>query len=445
MTTIIVNETNNTIEIKDVGVQGIAGVSDFTDLSDVPASYAGQSLKVVRVNVGETGLEFAAGGGGVSDHGALTGLSDDDHSQYHNDTRGDARYYTQSQLNAGQLDTRYFTETESNTNFEPKNTNIQSHIASTANPHSVTKSQVGLGNVVNADTTTTANITDSTNKRFVTDADLVDIGNLSGVNTGDQDLSGKANVSHTHALSDLTQSGATSGQVAKWNGSAWAPANESGGGISSINSQTGSTQTIATGTLGTDFAVSSSGDTHTLNLPTASATNTGKLSSTDWSTFNGKQDAIGYTAENVANKENSTLDTSSTKYPTNNLVKTNVDLKANKAGDTFTGAVIPSVVTLTDAATISVNASLGNQFTVTLGGNRTLGNPTSAVNGQLLLFAIRQDGTGSRTITLDTKYRLGTDITGITLTTTINKTDYIGVRYHSGDDKFDVISFSKGY
>lgn len=30
--------------------------------------------------------------GGVTDHGALTGLSDDDHGQYHNDTRGDARY-----------------------------------------------------------------------------------------------------------------------------------------------------------------------------------------------------------------------------------------------------------------------------------------------------------------------------------------------------------------
>lgn len=35
---------------------------------------------------------------------------------------------------------------------------------------------------------------------------------------------------HTHALSDLTASGATSGQVATWNGSAWAPATPSGGG-----------------------------------------------------------------------------------------------------------------------------------------------------------------------------------------------------------------------
>lgn len=33
-----------------------------------------------------------SGGGGVTDHGALTGLGDDDHTQYHNDARGDARY-----------------------------------------------------------------------------------------------------------------------------------------------------------------------------------------------------------------------------------------------------------------------------------------------------------------------------------------------------------------
>jgi hypothetical protein len=34
----------------------------------------------------------AGGGGGVTDHGLLTGLADDDHSQYHNNARGDARY-----------------------------------------------------------------------------------------------------------------------------------------------------------------------------------------------------------------------------------------------------------------------------------------------------------------------------------------------------------------
>ena len=41
-----------------------------------------------------------AGGGGVTDHGALTGLGDDDHTQYHNDTRGDVRYYTKAASDA---------------------------------------------------------------------------------------------------------------------------------------------------------------------------------------------------------------------------------------------------------------------------------------------------------------------------------------------------------
>jgi hypothetical protein len=53
---------------------------------------------------------------------------------------------------------------------------IDTHIASTSNPHSTTKAQVGLGNVANLDTSTTTNITDSTNKRFVTDAQLALIG-----------------------------------------------------------------------------------------------------------------------------------------------------------------------------------------------------------------------------------------------------------------------------
>jgi len=46
------------------------------------------------------------------DHGGLDGLGDDDHVQYHNDARGDARYYTEAELDAGQLDSRYFTEAE---------------------------------------------------------------------------------------------------------------------------------------------------------------------------------------------------------------------------------------------------------------------------------------------------------------------------------------------
>lgn len=73
-----------------------------------------------------------------------------------------------------------------------------------SSPTGLVKADVGLGSVVNADTTTTANITDSTNKRFVTDAQSAVLGNTSGTNAGDQDLSGYVPTTRTvngHALS----------------------------------------------------------------------------------------------------------------------------------------------------------------------------------------------------------------------------------------------------
>jgi hypothetical protein len=67
-------------------------------------------------------------------------------------------------------------------------------------------------------------------------------------------------------------------------------------GMVSLNNLTDQSQFLTVGTSGTNFNIVSSGDTHTFNLPIASATNTGKLSSTDWSTFNGK---VPYTGANA--------------------------------------------------------------------------------------------------------------------------------------------------
>lgn len=59
-------------------------------------------------------------------------------------------------------------------------------------------------------------------------------------------------------------------------------------GLTALNGLTEQVQSFATGTTGTDFGITSAAAVHTFNLPTASATNRGALSSADWSTFNGK-------------------------------------------------------------------------------------------------------------------------------------------------------------
>ena len=64
-------------------------------------------------------------------------------------------------------------------------------------------------------------------------------------------------------------------------------------GLTALNGLTSQVQYLTVGTSGTDFAISSATDTHTFNLPTASATNRGALSSADWTTFNNKTSNLG--------------------------------------------------------------------------------------------------------------------------------------------------------
>lgn len=63
-------------------------------------------------------------------------------------------------------------------------------------------------------------------------------------------------------------------------------------GLTALNGLTAQVQNFAVGTSGTDFNIASATATHTFNLPTASGTNRGALSSTDWTTFNNKQNAL---------------------------------------------------------------------------------------------------------------------------------------------------------
>lgn len=81
-------------------------------------------------------------------------------------------------------------------------------------------------------------------------------------------------------------------------------------------------------------------------------------------------------------------------------------------------------VTLTDAATVALDLSTGFDFTVTLGGNRTLGNATNVQVGQRGRIRVVQDGTGSRTLSFSSNYEFAGG-SAPTLTTTASAQDIL--------------------
>ncbi len=75
------------------------------------------------------------------------------------------------------------------------------------------------------------------------------------------------------------------------------------------------------------------------------------------------------------------------------------------AVQTFTAAQRGAITTLTDGATITPDFAATNNFQVTLGGNRTLANPSNLVAGQSGAIRIVQDGTGSRTLAYGSNWK----------------------------------------
>jgi hypothetical protein len=94
------------------------------------------------------------------------------------------------------------------------------------------------------------------------------------------------------------------------------------------------------------------------------------------------------------------------------------------ANNTFTKAQRGAVVALTDGATITPDFADGNNFSVTLGGNRTLANPTNQTAGQSGAITITQDGTGSRSLAYGSNWKFSNG-TAPTLTTTANAVDIL--------------------
>lgn len=105
----------------------------------------------------------------------------------------------------------------------------------------------------------------------------------------------------------------------------------------------------------------------------------------------------------------------------------NANTAVTNAVQTFTSGQRGEITALTDGATITPDLADSNNFSVTLGGNRTLANPSNIVAGQSGSFFITQDGTGSRTLAYGSYYDFagGTAPTLSTTASAVDRIDYV--------------------
>jgi hypothetical protein len=100
---------------------------------------------------------------------------------------------------------------------------------------------------------------------------------------------------------------------------------------------------------------------------------------------------------------------------------------------------------LTDAPTIVVAWNNGAMQTVVLAGDRKF-TFTGGQPGEHYLLSVTQDAHGSRTVTWPADVRWpGKNDTSPILTTTANKTDYIGFVYNGRSKTYDMLFMSQDY
>lgn len=114
----------------------------------------------------------------------------------------------------------------------------------------------------------------------------------------------------------------------------------------------------------------------------------------------------------------------------------------------FGASIVPTVVTLTDAAggTLALNSQAGQVMHLVMGttaGNRTFGTPAnSATDGQTLTLRIKQNSNNTGTAIFPAIYRFGNS--GTPTLGTQSTYNYYGFRYNSVDTKWDFQGNSGG-
>lgn len=131
---------------------------------------------------------------------------------------------------------------------------------------------------------------------------------------------------------------------------------------------------------------------------------------------------------------------------------TGVTLFTKDGGTTWRGSasvVDPGnqgvTLTIDGSGNVAVPAGSGDVFDLTLTRNVTIAAPSGLTKNKKLLFRIKQDATGGRTITWNAAYRWSTTVPVVFLSTSGNKTDYVGGIYDAADSKVDMIGTDVGH
>jgi hypothetical protein len=131
---------------------------------------------------------------------------------------------------------------------------------------------------------------------------------------------------------------------------------------------------LTLGTTGTDLSSTVANGTTTpvitLQVPTASATNRGALSSTDWSTFNGKAPAVTYTTNYVPFGQGTTTP----------------NLSASFTYVTGTGTLTSPVVSASNGLVLN-SATVSASFSIPSGSNAMSVGPITVASGQTVTVA----------------------------------------------------------
>ena len=202
------------------------------------------------------------------------------------------------------------------------------------------------------------------------------------------------------------------------------------GGMVTGNTESGITVTYqdSDGTL--DFSVASQTDN---NFTTTLKNKLDGIASGATNVTNNNQISNGAGYITSADGGNAaTLDSlDSTAFLRSNAADTASELITLTGGLAFGGDAKCSaaISSLSDGSTITVNFTSGIHHSVTLGGNRTFGNPSNDNNavGQSGSIFITQDGTGSRTASFHSDYKFagGTAPTLSTAANAVDRLDYV--------------------